>query len=93
MTTRTRRRSKRTIQVVEAPTLDDALLEVEYRAGYLLAVQPIPVAGGFDIRRDMMLIEKGTHFWCSSHAEAVPVEQRSPRKPDYCLACVEGMRD
>ncbi len=86
-----RRMMKRTLQVVEAPTLDDALLQVEYQSGYLLATEE-PAHGQFNIKREMMQIEKGEAFWCHGHCGAIPVEKQSPTKPDYCVDCVKEMK-
>ncbi len=83
---------KRTIQVVEAPTLDDALLRVEYQPGYLMPLDE-PTHGPFNIKREMMQIEKGEAFWCQGHFSAVPIEQQSPTKPEYCVDCVKRMKE
>ena len=40
----------------------------------------------FDVERDKVLINAGTHFLCVTHQIALPIEQQSPDNR-YCLTC------
>ena len=42
----------------------------------------------FDIKKDIDLINAGTHFWCKACVVARPLDDQSP-EPRYCLACYE----
>ncbi len=42
----------------------------------------------FNVARDMELIAKGSHFWCSGHLGAVSVDEQSVDSR-YCRQCFE----
>jgi hypothetical protein len=60
---------------------------LEHRDGYLY-----PVGKQFDITRDRMLVDKGSHIFCQGHLGAVPIEEQS-RNPKYCKDCYRSLRE
>ena len=60
--------------------------EVVYRAGYLMPVDTD--RGKFNIKRDVILITEGSHFFCQGHLGAVSIEEQS-HNPNYCRECLK----
>ena len=46
---------------------------------------------GFAIKRDIELIEAGTHFFCLGHLEARPLTELSDN-PKYCRSCYQSIK-